>query len=170
LEEDLNLREKAVQPSSIAAGFVKQVERQMNSTLGSRRVQRGGVDVITTLDADLQQQFQCTTATQLIRVQSSNISGVAPVQNDCDASLLLPTQSFLNESISGLTAGGLIMDPATGEVLAYQEPLTLDGKTLPDSGYEPGSLAHPFIAAASFAAVILRQACSGIFPVPHRQS
>ncbi len=151
LEEDLNLHEKAVHPSSIAAGFVKQVERQMNNSLGSRRVQRGGVDVITTLDADLQQQFQCTTATQLIRVQSSNISGVAPVQNDCDASLLLPTQSFLNESISGLTAGGLIMDPATGEVLAYQEPLTLDGKTLPDSGYEPGSLLTPFIAAASFA-------------------
>lgn len=151
LEEDLNLRQEISQPSSMAAGFVRQVERQLSGVLGSQRLQRGGVDVITTLDADLQQQFQCTTTTQLIRVQSSNLSGVAPTQTDCDASLLLPTQSFLNESISGLAAGGLIMNPASGEVLAYQEPVTLDGETLPDSGYEPGSLLTPFVAAASFA-------------------
>lgn len=151
IAEDLNLRQEISQPSTMAAGFVSQVERQLSSVLGNQGVKRGGVDVITSLDAGLQQQFQCTTATQLIRVQSSNLSGVAPTQTDCDASLLLPTQSFLNESISGLAAGGLIMDPASGEVLAYQEPITLDGETLPDSGYEPGSLLTPFVAAASFA-------------------
>lgn len=151
LDEEIHLRRSISQPSSMAAGFIRQVERQLSNTFGSQRIQRGGVDVITTLDADLQQQFQCTTTTQLIRVQSSNLSGVAPTETDCDASLLLPTQSFLNDSISGLAAGGLIMDPASGDVLAYQEPTTLEGETLPDSGYEPGSLLTPFVAAASFA-------------------
>ncbi len=151
LAEKLPLRKSISSPTSVAEGFVQQVERQLESTLGGRRVQRGGVDVITTLDIDLQQQFQCTATTQLIRVEYSNISGVAPSEIDCDAALLLPTQSFLTPTTGGLAAGGLVMDPRSGNVLAYQEPLTVAGESLDDSGYQPGSMLTPFAAAAAFA-------------------
>lgn len=151
LAEKLPLRKSNPAPPSSTAGFVRQVERQLESTLGARRVQRGGVDVITTLDIDLQQQFQCTAVTQLIRVEYSNISGVAPSEIDCDAALLLPTQSFLNPSTEDLAAGGLVMDPGSGNVLAYQAPLAVAGESLNDSGYQSGSMLSPFAAAAAFA-------------------
>lgn len=149
--EKLPLRKSNSTPASSIAGFARQVERQLESTLGGRRVQRGGVDVITTLDLDLQQQFQCTAATQLVRVEYSNISGVAPSEINCDAALLLPTQSFSNPSMEGLAAGGLVMDPRSGNVLAYQAPITVSGESLNDSGYQPGSLLSPFAAVAAFA-------------------
>ena len=149
--EKLKLRKTIASPGTIAAGFIRQVEKQLANTFGDLRIQRGGLVVVTTLDADLQNQFLCTTTTQLIRIQSNNISGVAPGELDCPAALLLPTQSFANENIEFLSSGGIIMDPQNGEVLAYLEPMTVSGERLADSGYQPGSLLTPVAALAAFA-------------------
>ena len=150
MNEEIKLRTPEESPATVAAGFVKQVEKQLGSVLGSQRLQRGGLIVRTTLDADLQNQLICTTATQLIRVQYSNVSGVAPENLNCQSALLLPTQSFSGFSGEGLSAAGLVMDPQSGEVLAYLEPYTLSGERLIDSGYQPGSLLTPIAAFIAF--------------------
>lgn len=135
---------------TFAEGFIRQVEKQLEPEIGTQRLQRGGLIVRTTLDANLQEQLVCTTATQLMRVQYSNVTGVAPGGLDCRADLLLPTQSFSGLSVEGLAAAGVVMDPATGEVLAYLEPMTVTGERLRDSGYQPGTLLSPVVALSAF--------------------
>jgi len=148
--EVITLRESQDKRDTIAEAFIRQVEKQLEPRMGIHRLQRGGLVVITTLDADLQEQLVCTATTQLTRVQYSNLSGVAPEGLACKADLLLPTQSFSGVSGDGLAAAGLIMSPGSGEVLAYLEPLTLTGDRLNDSGYQPGSLLTPLVAFSAF--------------------
>ncbi len=148
--EVITLRKPDSTGHSMAAGFVKQVEKRLENVLSSQRLQRGGLVVLTTLDADLQNQLTCTANTQMIRLAYSNVSGVAPDQPDCDAALLLPTQSFAAQGDTELAAAGLVMNPQTGEVLAYLEPVTLSGERLSDAGYQPGSLLTPIVAVGAF--------------------
>lgn len=150
IDEVIALRKPDESEQSMAAGFVKQVEKQLENTLNSRRLQRGGLVVITTLDADLQNQLACTANTQLIRLAYSNVSGVAPEQSDCDAALLLPTQSLASIGDTDLAAAGLVMNPQNGDVLAYLEPVTLSGERPGDSGYQPGTLLSPIAAVSAF--------------------
>lgn len=148
--EVINLRSPQSNPTATSTTFVKMVEGELESIIPTQRLRRGGLMVITTLDADLQAQLTCTTSTQLNRIVYSNVSGVAPEQADCSAALLLPTQSFSNPGSTDLAAAGLVMNPRSGEVLAYMEPYTLSGKRLADSGYQPGSLLTPFVAVGAF--------------------
>lgn len=150
INEEIALREVQERADSLAEGFIRQVEKELDSSIGLQRLQRGGLIVLSTLDADLQQQLVCTSTTQLMRVQYSNLTGVAPEGFECEADLLLPTQGFSDFSGGRLAAAGLVMDPASGEVLAYLEPMTLAGKRLNDSGYQPGSLLTPIVAFSSF--------------------
>ncbi len=149
-QEVIKLREPENDTAITTNAFVKQVEVELESILPAQRLRRGGLVVITTMDAGLQEQLACTASTQLNRIAYSNMSGVAPEQPDCDAALLLPTQSFTNLGNADLAAAGLVMNPRTGEVLAYLEPLTLSGERLADSGYQPGSLLTPFVAVGAF--------------------
>jgi membrane peptidoglycan carboxypeptidase len=130
--------------------FIKQVISQLDKQLGQDRVERGGLIVTTSLDLDVQAQLECTAHYQLIQIASSAYTGVAVDSNSCPAANLLPTQSFNWEGSSELIAGGLVMEPQTGQVLAYLVPTTINGtKENPD--LELGSLATPFVALASFA-------------------
>lgn len=149
-KEEITIRETEQRQDSAAEGFIRQVEKQLEPVMGRQRLQRGGLLVYTTLDADLQEQLICTTTTQLMRVQYSNLSGVAPEGFECRADLLLPTQNFSAISSDSLAAAGLVMNPENGEVLAYLEPLTISGERLNDSGYQPGSLLTPMVALNAF--------------------
>ena len=150
IKEEISLREVHERRHSLAEGFIRQVEKELDSSIGIQRLQRGGLIVLSTLDADLQQQLVCTSMTQLMRVQYSNLTGVAPEGLECEADLLLPTQNFSDFSGGRLAAAGLVMNPASGEVLAYLEPMTLTGKRFNDSGYQPGSLLTPMVALSLF--------------------
>lgn len=150
LQEEIILRKGVEREDTLAEGFIRQVEKQVEAVMGLQRVQRGGLIVKTTLDADLQSQLVCAATTQLTRVQYSNVTGVTPEGQNCKADLLLPTQGFSGLTADGLAAAGLIMDPATGEVLAYLEPMTVTGERMSDAGYEPGSLLTPIIAFSAF--------------------
>lgn len=150
IREDIVLREINEGMAANNAGFVRQVEKQLETLIGFQRLRRGGLIIKTTIDADLQSQLSCTATTQLLRVQSSDVSGVAPEGLECEADGLLPTQGFSKLSGQGLAAAGLVMNPSTGEVLAYLEPLTLSGEQLRDSDYQPGSLLTPIVAINAF--------------------
>lgn len=150
LNEVIHLR-AAKKPVEVAEnGFVKIVEKELESILPAQRLRRGGLEVVTTLQADLQEQLACAANTQLNRIAYSDVSGVAPDQPDCDAALLLPTQRFTNTGSGELAAAGLVMNPRSGELLAYLEPTTLNGVHLADTGYQPGSLLTPFVAISAF--------------------
>jgi len=149
--EALPLRTSAQVESPAIPAYVDRIAHQLEPVLGTNRLQRGGLTVVTTIDADLQSQLECTAKTQLFRIENSSISGVAAEGVDCPASLLLPTQNFSSQSFAGLAARGLIVDPKTGQVLAYLPPTSQFGDTLSDAPAQPGSLLSPVVALSGFA-------------------
>jgi membrane peptidoglycan carboxypeptidase len=148
--EKIVLFETAAENGSKYSDYVKLVVAQLNAEMGQDRVERGGLVVTTSLDVDLQTQFECSAHSQLIQIESSAYSGIAVDSGSCAAANLLPTQSFLWQGKSDLSAGGLVMDPQTGQILAYLSPTLLDG-TKQSAKFEIGSLGTPFVALAAFA-------------------
>lgn len=148
--EKLNLYPAPAQNSEKNSPFIDMVKGQLESELGKDRVERGGLNVTTTLDLDLQAQLACSARRELLQIEPSNLSGTASDENTCPAANLLPTQSFTSFSGSDLSAAGVIMDPQSGQLLAYTAPTTLNS-TIVSAEYQVGSLASPFVALAAFA-------------------
>lgn len=150
LQEKLVFQQKSTVVSEESA-FVKEVEAQLSHFYSVDRLERGGLILITTLDADLQSQLLCATRSQLFRIENSSYSGIAPEEADCPSALLLPTQNYAAESVQDLSASGVIVDPETGQVLAYQPTISLFSRTNTTASYQPGSLLSPVIALAGLA-------------------
>ena len=148
--ETLKLNTLDENSSPPAPAFVRLVENELGALSASGRLQRGGLTVVTTLDADLQAQLFCTSVAQLQRLQSSQLTGTSASDPGCQAALLLPTQSFSSTGANGVTAAGLVMDPQTGDVLAYLGPVSYSGGLSTDALYQPGSLLTPVVAVGAF--------------------
>ncbi len=150
LQEKLEFQAASASARSSNSGLADHVIDQLGPVLGIDRLKRGGLTIITTIDAELQAQLNCTAITQLERIENSS-TGQASNENDCPASTLLPTQNFSTSSYSGLAARGIVADPKTGEVLAYLAPTLRSGESLSDGDTEAGSLLSPVVALAGFA-------------------
>ena len=150
IRQEITLRETQADPLSSTPAFTRLVLQQMEPHFGHRRLERGGLIVRTTLDADLQRQFTCAAITQMLVFENPSASGVAYESEQCDAALLLPTRIFTGLEGQGLATAGLVLDTGTGEVLAYLGPTRYNGEPAADSGYQPGTLVSPIIALAGF--------------------
>ncbi len=150
LRQEIDVRPSIADPQSAAPAFTRLATVQLNEVMRQNRLERGGLVVYTTLDAALQEEFTCAALAQLLVFENPSASGVAHEVSNCNAALLLPTQIFTGLEGQGLAAAGLVMDPATGEVLAYLNPTEYSSATRPDIGYQPGTLVSPFIALAGF--------------------
>lgn len=147
VNEKLLIRESVVQPESLVPEFTRRLILALEKDFPNNRIERGGLVIKSTLDLNLQTQFVCTVETQLNRLQGSSTLNA----EDCPTALLLPTQAFSNITSSSLISGGVILYPASGEVLAYVEPMDSNGLSETNTKYEPGSLLTPFVALAGFA-------------------
>jgi membrane peptidoglycan carboxypeptidase len=147
IKEELPLRTSITEPVSLAPAFTHHLLPSLEADLPHNRLERGGLVVQSTLDLGLQQQFLCTSRTQLARLQGIDTLD----QKNCPAALLLPTQVFNSLNVKELAVAGAILNPQNGEVLAYIQPVAYDGTSQPDTGYQPGSLLSPFVALAGFA-------------------
>lgn len=137
--ETLDLR-IALQPANPPApAFTSLVVAQLTRALGTQQVERGGLEIITTLDMDLQRQVTCTLQAQLARLQSTT---TAP--QECDAARLLTTLPLEPVRSDGLAGAAILLDPTSGQVLAYAD-------TQPTAVRQPGSILTPFVALAGFA-------------------
>ncbi len=141
--EPLQLRagDAPVEPQS---AFLRLALAEVSQRFGQERVERGGLRVITTLDANLQQEVDCAARAQLARM-----AGAAAVPRAdgraCEAARLLPPLPPARGELGGeTTAGALVLDISSGEVLAYAGGAEL-------SASQPGSLLTPFVALSAFA-------------------
>ncbi len=131
------------------SGFVQYAEQQLGDLLGANRVARGGLDVITTLDASLQAQLDCTTQQALVQIVTGDQAAL-PDGQDCPAVAFLPTQQFDWEGSADLLSASLILDPQNGQILAYKAPTSLTNThSIPE--FQAGSLLSPFVTLAAFA-------------------
>jgi membrane carboxypeptidase/penicillin-binding protein len=139
-------REKPKSDEDIAPAFINLVWEQLAHLIPFQRLERGGFEVITTLDFDLQQQASCTT-----EIYISQIVGTQHSTDDCAAARLLPAQTLTSEVITqDLVSNTVILDPLNGQILAMVGDTTpgLDPAHLP--GHAPGSLLTPFVYLTAF--------------------
>lgn len=118
-------------------------------------IERGGWEIITTLDSDLQRNLECTLQAQMSRLTSSY---EAPdlLTNDCPAALLLPgVTPSSNPSVPLLQSQAVILDPSTSQILALASlAQRSDGE--PPFIYKAidkhpaGTLLTPFLYLAAF--------------------
>lgn len=133
-ESDILITDAGVSPQ-----FVDYLLRQLDSVLGAGRVEHGGAVVLTSLDYALQLQADC-----ILRSRISQLTGgpaVLPASDGsaCETAALLPEVSVAPSETSG---GVLILDPATGQILAAAGDL---------SSQPAGTSITPFLYLTGFA-------------------
>ncbi len=134
---------------TIAPAFVNYALSQLDRQFGAGRVERGGLNITTTLDYDLQLQFACATRTQLERLAGSNDPVLAADGSDCSAASLLPALQP-GEVLSGATAGALLLDPQSGQVLAAVGDIQAGLQSATLVGHPAGTIITPFIYLTGF--------------------
>jgi len=133
---------------SRAPAFTAQVINRIAEWLGRSRLERGGLRIITSLDADLQSQVVCTMQSQLARLSDPP----AALSGECEAARLLPALPLRTPRSAGVwQASAVILDPLNGEVLAFSGDTSPAGESSQQSPHPPGSLQNPFLALAGFA-------------------
>jgi membrane peptidoglycan carboxypeptidase len=148
-QEELAFR--GSQPESDSAdAFIGLALDQLTEWYPLDRLERGGLRVITTLDADLQSQAHCAMTMHIARFEGAQVSPALD-EADCQAARLLPTLLY-QEGVAtrGLGAAIVILDPQTGQVLALvgEARPGLDPSRLP--GRPAGTLLTPFIYLTGF--------------------
>ncbi|MGE5250468.1 MAG: transglycosylase domain-containing protein [Bacteroidota bacterium] len=127
-----------------AEAFINLALAQLESRFSRARIERGGLSIFTTLDYDLQQQASCTT-----EIYARRLAGLAEPEAPCDTARFLPALPS-GAALAGASASALVLDPASGQVLAAVGE-TLEGKETPLlAAHEPGSLLDPFIYLTGF--------------------
>lgn len=137
--------------SNLAPAFTSLVLEQISAYYPLERIQRGGLRVITTLDYDLQIQTLCTTATLLDRLKGAQEVEITIEGQACEAARLLPTIVREDQTaLDGLAANAVILDPASGQVLAMVGELAPGPDLAQGVGHPGGSLLTPFIYLTQF--------------------
>jgi membrane peptidoglycan carboxypeptidase len=152
IKNPLKLVEAVAEPAQIAPAFNRMVLEQLAARYGRSQVERGGLQVITSLDYELQLQFTCTVQVQLMRLEGESTLPAMPGDRSCEAARLLPALPAGVEVMEeALAASGVLLDIDSGQVLALigDSSAALQGGEL--SGRQPGSLLSPFLAVAGFA-------------------
>ncbi len=138
----LSLQPAAASPISAAPDFTTLLLEQLAPHFPLARLQRGGLRVITSLDADLQDAVACAAAVQAARLQGQQPLNSLAGQ-DCEAARLLPTLP-VSAVLAGapLAAEVAVLDSRTGHLLA------LLGN--PQRGHTPGTALSPFVYLTAF--------------------
>lgn len=136
----------------LAPAFSQLAIEQASQYINPDRLRRGGLEIITTLDYELQYQAECAVVTQLTRLANID-QGMAPEDGKplCQTANLLPTLTSPDRrSTDGLAANLIGLDPATGQILAMVGEPTPGRNPAHLPGHPPGSLLTPFIYLTAF--------------------
>lgn len=129
----------------LTPSFTGLVLSQLEAQFGRARLERGGLDIITTLDYDLQLQTACAAQTQVARLAGETHNLPAA----CAAADQLPPLPP-GQARQTATAAALILDPATGQVLAFTGEQAAGGVESAWGARPAGTLLTPFIYLTGF--------------------
>jgi len=129
----------------VAPAFVSLVLDQLSAVYPRERIERGGLNITTSLDLELQQQATCLTQIQIARA-----AGGTPNTSACPAAREL---GALPPGLSAqqLSASLAVSDPQTGQILALIGDTNSAGGPAPLKEHPAGSLVSPFIYLTDFA-------------------
>ena len=136
--------------SQPAPDFVQLALNQLARQFGWGRLERGGLRITTTLDADLQAQTSCALRLQFAQLTGQSENQLS--QEECTAARLLPSIS-LPETFEpdDLAANAAVYAPDTGQLLALTIDAPENFETAISSGRPPGTLLTPFVYLTGFA-------------------
>ncbi|MCX6079063.1 MAG: transglycosylase domain-containing protein [Chloroflexi bacterium] len=140
----ITLQEEPTQPNG-APAFNALVLSQIESRFNRTRIEQGGLQIITTLDYDLQQRSECAIQALFARLDSS-VDTSMPIA--CDGAEMLPPLPPGQNAPESASAA--VLDPNNGQLLA----LIGDWKNKNESTFltphRPGTLLTPFLYLTGF--------------------
>ena len=126
------------------SAFVNLVMTQLSSRYDRQRLERGGLNIVTTLDYELQQNTICLT-----QIYAARLAGAPVDETGCEAVRnlsALPQANLANPS-----ASALVLDPRDGQILALAGETGPGGESAFLTAHRPGSLLAPFVYLTGFA-------------------
>lgn len=124
--------------------FVNLAMTQLASRYDRQRLERGGLNIVTTLDYELQQNTLCLT-----RIYAARLAGAPTDETNCEAARNLSALPQAN--LAEPSASALVLDPRDGQILALAGETTPSGESAFLTAHRPGSLLTPFVYLTGFA-------------------
>jgi membrane peptidoglycan carboxypeptidase len=137
----------ALLPTNMGEGsnaFVNLALSQLATRYDRQRIERGGLKIISTLDADLQ-----TSAVCLTKIFAARLANAPTDESNCEAARYLSAIS--QTSLSEPSASALILDPRDGQILALVGETDAQGESAFLTAHNPGTLLTPFVYLTGFA-------------------
>lgn len=131
-------------PPKFAPAFVNLVLSQLESQIPRERIERGGLNIITTLDHELQEQSACVT-----EVYAARMAGLTESEKACESAGLLPSLPPA-VTLADSSASALILDPNNGQVLALVGETVQGVETPLVTAHQPGSSLDAFVYLTGF--------------------
>lgn len=130
--------------------FLNLMLEQLSDYLPSSRIRQGGLQIVSTVDYTLQSQVECAMKLQLSRLTGDEMND----SNDdliCDAGRLLtsPHESTM-EQVKTVETQAVMLDPKTGQVLAYSAAGTSNFDPVYPETRPPGTILTPFVYLTAF--------------------
>ncbi len=127
--------------------FVSYLLAQASRSIPEDRLLRGGVNIISTLDVELQDDLTC-----ILEIMSQRVYGQDPqLSADCEAARLLPKYNgpYLRGN-DDLEMDLVVYDPLNGELLAMAGITGSDDPVSLEKPRDPGSLITPYLYLNAF--------------------
>ena len=131
-------------PPNPAPAFVNMVLSQLDSQFPRDRIERGGLNIITTLNYDLQKQASCLT-----EVYAARMAGLTEPKRDCESARLLPSLPPAITLVDS-SASALILNPNNGQVLALVGETVQGVETPLVTAHNSGSSLDAFVYLTGF--------------------
>lgn len=142
---------KTIDQSAEFSAFTHVVIDQAANIVGKQTLERGGLIVLSTLDAGLQAETECILHVQLNRIQNNADEELEIPATECKSASLLPglPLSLLSQQVDAL-GSVVILENTTGEILALAGDTDSLGNETGIKTHQAGSLLSPIVAVAAF--------------------
>jgi membrane peptidoglycan carboxypeptidase len=145
-QEEIIFQKAPEESNSTARAFTRLVINELASMYGQEQVELGGYKVVSSLNMEMQLEVSCTT-----NIQVQRLDGTDTATNDCQPARLLPNIKNTSSTHTDLMASSLVMDPNSGEVLAYLGDSDGQKESPFNAIHQAGSTLTPLIAVNAFA-------------------
>jgi membrane carboxypeptidase/penicillin-binding protein len=136
---------------SLSPTFTNLVLFQLSQSLPLEHVYRGGYEIVTSLDYELQHQASCASQVQLARLQGAQQQGFMEEPSECDAASYLPNLSMGGTSpAQDLLTNIVVLDPGSGQILAMVGDESSDILPSIPNQHAVGTIVSPFLYLTAF--------------------
>lgn len=128
----------------VAPAFVNLLLAQLDSQIPRARIERGGLNIISTLDFDVQKQASCVTA-----FYAARLAGLPVPLIECESLRFLPALPP-GTTVPDSSASAIVTDPRTGQILAVVGETFQAQETPLFAAHRPGSVLDAFVYLTGF--------------------